>query len=209
MLLASLLMGGVLKGQELITIGRSKQLIGDLNGLQAALHVYRHRYGTLPGDDGNAATRWASAGAKAGDNDGLIGGKYQNQVAPGSDPSTQANLAESISFWWHLRLAGFVLGPAVGNGAADLPTNSSGGIVGVQQAEAGFIPTLMACASNVSARSAIAVDSEFDDRLPAAGRVRARRQTGGISSPALADADVVQNYVEDGTSRYVVCRALD
>ena len=215
MLLAGLLVSGVLKGQEIISQTRSKQIVSDLNSLQAAVHVYRDRYRALPGDDWDAQGRWTTLGAKSGDNDGIISGKYQDRLTPGALPSSltvDPTTGESQNFWWHLRLSGFVLGPQSGVGAADLPVHAAGGVIGVQTGEstvAGFLPSLMACVSNVSGRTAIAIDSDLDDLSPSTGRVRALLQPAGSDTPPLASAQTIPNYIEDGTSRYVVCRGLD
>ena len=110
-----LLLGGILKGQEMITQAKIKNLINDFNGLSAAMYSYQDRYRALPGDDldTSVAGRWA--GAHGGDGNGVLcpgpcgvtPPKYNG--APGV-PSAAGLPSEPNLFWLHLRLAGFVGG---------------------------------------------------------------------------------------------------
>ena len=52
LVIIGLLLGGVLKGQELIENGRVKSAAADMNGISAAYNSYLDRYRRLPGDDG-------------------------------------------------------------------------------------------------------------------------------------------------------------
>ena len=52
LVIIGLLLGGVLKGQELIENGRVKSAAADMNGITAAYNSYLDRYRKLPGDDG-------------------------------------------------------------------------------------------------------------------------------------------------------------
>ena len=54
LVIIGLLLGGVLKGQELINSAKIKNLINDLNGLSTAVYAYQDRYRALPGDDAGA-----------------------------------------------------------------------------------------------------------------------------------------------------------
>ena len=49
LVIIGLLLGGVLKGQELIENGRVKNAANDMNGLVAAYNSYLDRYRKLPG----------------------------------------------------------------------------------------------------------------------------------------------------------------
>src|SRR5258706_14251471 len=75
LVIIGLLLGGVLKGQEMITQAKIKNVINDFNGVTAAVNSYQDRYRALPGDDLSAAGRWA--GAQAGSGNG------QFDVPPG------------------------------------------------------------------------------------------------------------------------------
>src|SRR5665647_40387 len=63
LVIIGLLLGGILKGQEMITQAKIKNVINDMNGITAALNSYQDRYRALPGDDkgaGGTGGRWAS-----------------------------------------------------------------------------------------------------------------------------------------------------
>ena len=51
LVIVGLLIGGVLKGQEMITNAKLKRIESDNAGLQAAIFSYQDRYLQLPGDD--------------------------------------------------------------------------------------------------------------------------------------------------------------
>ena len=58
LVIIGLLLGGILKGQEMITQAKIKNLIADFSGISAAYHGYQDRYRAIPGDDPGAAARW-------------------------------------------------------------------------------------------------------------------------------------------------------
>jgi prepilin-type N-terminal cleavage/methylation domain-containing protein len=51
LVIIGLLLGGVLKGQQLIANAKLKSLVNHANGLSAAVFAYQDRYKALPGDD--------------------------------------------------------------------------------------------------------------------------------------------------------------
>src|SRR6267142_5199213 len=77
LVIIGLLLGGILKGQEMITQARIKNAINDFNGVVTAITSYQDRYRALPGDDKGATTRWTQApAAGANQGDGVIAGAY-------------------------------------------------------------------------------------------------------------------------------------
>src|SRR2546428_433572 len=81
LVIIGLLLGGILKGQEMITQAKIKNVIADFSGVSAAYHGYQDRYRAIPGDDPNAATRWASMTNPApvqGDGNGIVSCTYNN-----------------------------------------------------------------------------------------------------------------------------------
>ena len=85
LVIIGLLLGGILKGQEMITQAKIKNVIADFSGISAAYHGYQDRYRAIPGDDPNADTRWAAVGAlpaaTKGTGNGIVGGTYNNAGA--------------------------------------------------------------------------------------------------------------------------------
>ena len=57
MIIIGLLIGGVLKGQQLIENAKVTATISQIKGFQAALNSFRDTYSAMPGDMRNATTR--------------------------------------------------------------------------------------------------------------------------------------------------------
>jgi len=208
LVIIGLLLGGILKGQEMITQAKIKNAINDFNGLTTAINSYQDRYRALPGDDGRAAARWTTQAPADGNADGTIAGLYNanNTAGTGGAP---ANTAESNLFWQHLRIAGFVPGLTVGTGSGTPPPNAAGGIIGVESAVVGTnglgFTSLIVCTSNLPDKVAIAVDTQADDGVSGTGQVRALLQTS--ANPATA-ANPASAYVETGVNQYLLCRTF-
>lgn len=201
LVIIGLLLGGVLKGQELIENGRVKAAANDFNGIMAAYNGYLDRYKRLPGDDGPVGTLTARGGpwatiAATGDNSGVIDAAIGNTF-------TGAN--ESGAFFAHLRAAQFISGDPLLAGINLLPLNAWGGRVGVANGpniQARVPAKLVLCMSNVPGKAALALDNQFDDGNPGAGSFQANAGDG-LTAPAAAAAAA---YVE--TTNYTVCRDM-
>jgi len=219
LVIIGLLLGGILKGQEMITQAKIKNIIADFSGISAAYHGYQDRYRAVPGDDINANTRWTTpTAATQGNGNGAVGGTYNN----GGAACTTAS--ESCNWWDHLRRAGFVAGSGVAQ-----PLNAVAGLIGVQTGDnaspgpaigpvlggaagVGGFYGLIICSANLPDKIAIATDTQMDDGVRTAGSVRGILQTAANPTiPADATAAGVGgagNYVESGTNTYTLCRAL-
>lgn len=97
LVIIGLLLGGVLKGQELITSARVRNLISQQDGIKAAYFGFLDRYRALPGDY-TAATTNITGASKNGDGNGRI------------ESSNAAGDHEDIAVWEHLSRAGFING---------------------------------------------------------------------------------------------------
>ncbi len=208
LVIIGLLLGGVLKGQELVVEARIKNVIGDLNGVSSAIFSYQDRYRAVPGDDLGAAARWAAAPAAInGDGNGILAGLY-NAVNAVPAAGQETNL-----FWDHLRRSGFVAG------AGGLPpNNAAGGIVGVQTGDnlggtvlatavagaTGFSGTIV-CLTNLPDKIAIAVDTKLDDGVANTGTIRGQLQAG--PNPAIANIATAA-YAETGSNQYTICKSI-
>src|ERR1035437_8858750 len=73
LVIIGLLLGGILKGQEMITQAKIKNVVNDFNGITAAENSYQDHYRALPGDDTGASGRWTIATTFNGDGNGQIG----------------------------------------------------------------------------------------------------------------------------------------
>jgi prepilin-type N-terminal cleavage/methylation domain-containing protein len=204
LVIIGLLLGGILKGQEMITQARIKNVANDFNGITAAYFSYQDRYKAIPGDDGGANARWATVSAFNGNGDGQIQGNYN---LPPVLPTALTAAMESLNFWWHLRLAGFVAGATANTVLLTQPSNVVGGIVGVQSS-AMNLPGNIICSSNVPDKIAIAVDNQLDDQRPDGGNMRGFLQTAGTPSPNAPAAPTSPAYVETGSNQYLICRSI-
>src|SRR5216110_3012034 len=72
LVIIGLLLGGVLKGQEMITQAKIKNIVNDFNGITVAVTSYQDRYRAIPGDDLNATTRWTVQNPASGNGNGVI-----------------------------------------------------------------------------------------------------------------------------------------
>ncbi|CAB1369918.1 prepilin-type N-terminal cleavage/methylation domain-containing protein [Denitratisoma oestradiolicum] len=211
LIIIGLLLGGVLKGQELITQAKIRNIINDLNGVTTAIQTYQDRYRALPGDDPAAAGRWQDSGGNTlttvatNPGDGRFDGAYGDNTA-GAPGAAQ----ETLLFWQHLRLAGFIPGPASGPGSGNPPANAAGGLTGIQTRGMGFNGNIV-CLSNLPDKVAIAVDGALDDGNALIGQIRAKHQTGPspiedpVSNTAPGTTDA---YVETGNNQYLLCKSL-
>ncbi|WP_313069985.1 prepilin-type N-terminal cleavage/methylation domain-containing protein [Melaminivora sp.] len=202
LVIIGLLLGGVLKGQELIENGRVKSAAAEFNGVTAASTSYLDRYRKSPGDDNTptlAQRGSAWTGMPLGDGNGRINATNA-QVFTGA--------AENDLFFRHLRAAGFLTGDASGVGAAALPTNPWGGLTGVMGGTAvqgrPAIKNLV-CMSRVPGKAAAALDSQLDDGKPDTGTLRATQAVAGANTAPTA-AVVANGYNEDNV--YTICRDL-
>jgi prepilin-type N-terminal cleavage/methylation domain-containing protein len=204
LVIIGLLLGGILKGQEMITQARIKNVINDFNGITAAYASYQDRYRAIPGDDAGALARWSLAAANATPStpgNGTVDGAYN---APSA-----ANEPESRLFWWHLRQAGFIAGPTTpSTQAAQQPTNAVSGMIGattgVGAASLG-LTGLIICSANIPDKIAIAVDTQTDDQNATTGSLRGMFQAGA-SNPAIGAAGPA--YAETGANQYLLCKAV-
>lgn len=101
LMIIGLLIGGILKGQELIQNARIITIGRNVRSYDAAVTTFMDSYGARPGDISNPSTRLpncsASPCSNAGNGDGLIGAN----VVVGD---------ENNMFWFHLNAANLISG---------------------------------------------------------------------------------------------------
>lgn len=207
LVIIGLLLGGILKGQEMITQAKIKNAVADFSGISAAYYGYQDRYRAIPGDDVNAATRWTTPTvATAGNGNGVLAGTYNN----GGAVCTAA--IEACSWWDHLRRSGFVAGAGVLQ-----PSNAFAGFLGVQTGDGGGSTALgtavgvggfaglIVCSANIPDKVAIAIDTQMDDGTLINGTVRGQVQAA--PNPTII-AVAAGAYAETGTNIYTLCRSL-
>jgi len=168
MVIIGLLLGGVLKGQEIIMNAKIKNLENDFNGITAAIYSYQDRYRALPGDDPRANSRFVSqdsGNVPEGDGSGKVGGLFDSIT----------DTEESRFFWAHLRYAGLVAGEPIA--PYNQPLNAFNGKTGVSSESSGTkTPPAMSGVyigfSNIPVEVAIVVESRSDDNNPKKGGIQ-------------------------------------
>ena len=192
LVIVGLLIGGVLKGQEMITNAKLKRVESDNAGIAAAMFSYQDRYLQLPGDDSGADDRFTVYGGNVvvnGDGSGTVDGTWD--VAATGDILAAAT-AETNLFFAHLRAAGLI----PGGGTDDTrPTNAYGGQIGVQDGAlniSGHVTIFGAIEGPI----AKIIEARLDDSLGDSGRVQSAISGDDMSLPASA----INNYTD--TDRY-------
>jgi prepilin-type N-terminal cleavage/methylation domain-containing protein len=201
LVIVGLLLGGILKGQELINSAKVKALANDFRSIQTALYGYQDRFKALPGDHATAATALPAPAANA------TGGTLGNGVIEGTWNSATATAAsESELFWQHARLAQFLPGPTAANDAEYYPRNADGGRIGISSATtaqlqiSGMTGSYQICSAAILGRFAKQLDIQLDDGNPQTGSVRV--VVG--AAPALGSAATALASIGDADSS-IVC----
>jgi len=187
LVIVGLLIGGVLKGQEMITNAKLKRVESDNAGIAAAMFSYQDRYLQLPGDDDNAEGRFtifAGDLTTNGDSNGSIEGNWIG------DGAAVAPANETSLFWRHLRASGLVPG---GGDDDTQPTNAYGGNIGLRDGSmdiAGHVTVF----GSIEGPIASILEARLDDGDPQTGRIQ--------SSSTVAEIDAVATstdaaYVDD------------
>lgn len=166
LVIVGLLIGGVLKGQEMITNAKLKRIESDNAGIAAAMFSYQDRYLQLPGDDDGADQRFSiytdgvndpAAADINGNSNGSIEGTW---VAAANE--------ETGNFWKHLRAAGLIPG---GGDDDTQPTNAYGGNIGLRDGSlliAGHVTVF----GSIEGPIASILEARLDDGSPATGRIQ-------------------------------------
>ena len=174
LVIIGLLLGGVLKGQELITSARVRNLIAHQDGVKAAYFGFLDRYRALPGDYSQAQANIPNCGAcQQGDNNGRIDGA-----------------AEPISAWEHLARGGFITGSYV-YAAVPAPTNTPvnpyGSLVqlifdAVYQDGSPTARHNLKTGANIPSDILAEVDRKVDDGLATGGQLRFSTFGGAVNT---------------------------
>ena len=214
LVIIGLLIGGVLKGQELINSAKVKNLALDFRNIPPLIYNYQDKFRALPGDDISASTH-LKGGANAS-TPGTLG----NSILEGNWDST-TKTDETFLIWQHVRLAGLLSGATDIASVIDadtarvfLPKNADGGQLGIESAAAHFIKdsgtattflsgTYVICSSGVSGKFAKQLDIALDDGDVQNGalRVVSLGHTRGLA------AETATASLDDDTP-YVVCMGV-
>lgn len=221
MIIIGLLIGGVLKGQELISNAQITSTISQVKGVEGATSTFRDMYNALPGDMTNPGTRLSGCTvapcSRAGDGNGRL------DSVPGA---AAVAASEAVAFWAQLNAADLfsgVDGSATVAWGQALPEASIGGGFTAGFTQTGALtaatggngrgghylslqgaPDTAVAAGNgaISASQAARIDRKMDDGNPNGGSVRA---AGGATCADNA-AQGVYEEADDNVSCSVYIR---
>jgi prepilin-type N-terminal cleavage/methylation domain-containing protein len=201
LVIIGLLLGGVLKGQEMIENSRIKSVVTDMRGISTAFTGYFDRYRALPGDELLAtATARGWAVTVGGDNSGLLALPVANTFA------VAGPALEHLAMWQALRASGFLSGDPAATGLAAAPRAGTGGLLG---AAAGpyALQGPAVCVSALTHKQALGVDTIIDG---ATGNNvgDARGAVGAAPLNPVAVAPAATAYNESLATTWTMCRRL-
>ena len=194
MVIIGLLIGGILKGQELIANAQVKATVAQIKAIDTAVMTFRDKYGALPGDLRNAATRLPSCTAAPCNTDGNGDGRI-NEEGLGVWPAIDDEEAVAFS---QLSAAGLLAGiqtssTTVGYGQT-LPEAKIGG---------GFMIGYTAGSANASGMTATLPTGHYLALNGAAANV------GGETGPLRpAQAAQIDRMMDDGQANSGTVRVV-
>jgi prepilin-type N-terminal cleavage/methylation domain-containing protein len=120
LVIIGLLLGGILKGQELVQNAKVRNIADQQNAIKAAYYAFQDRYRALPGD-------YVAAGTNIPNVTTTTNGNGDSQITGN----------EQVFAWHHLTNAGFIscseCAPEAGSPgtptAANSPSNANGGVM--------------------------------------------------------------------------------
>jgi len=150
MVIIGLLIGGVLKGQEMINNAKVKRVVKQADELRAAVMTFYDKYGQYPGDENSPL--FPPSDTINGDGNGQI-----------------AN-AEVFGAMRDLMLANLITGTY--NGTSDLPSNAFGGTTRVAWVDPGP-GNARHCIqyTNLPAETCLEIDTKYDDGVQTTGSI--------------------------------------
>ncbi len=165
LVIIGILLGGIIKGQELIKNAKIKRTFNAAKEISAAINTYYDRYKVYPGDDTAATTRFnpLTYAVTNGNGNGLI--------AVGA-ASTAPNFAcalgtEQCDMWAELRMAGIIDGTG-----ATSPTHPYGGAIAVSYYTVQGRAAHWISLQNIPYDVAQILDQQYDDGNALTGNIR-------------------------------------
>ncbi len=200
LIIIGLLIGGILKGQELIRNAQSKSLIAQLDAYRAANNGFVDKYGQFPGDFSRASVLLSvkQDGATPqvdGDGNGRVNGL--------------GNDGESLEYWQHLSAADLIAGingsgpvPGVGIPVGRVPGSAwnalNASTAGGELCEGCSLrgnywrlgapnETALTTEALIPADEAYLLDIKIDDGRPVSGLVQADDGAGTLEGTCIID----------------------
>jgi prepilin-type N-terminal cleavage/methylation domain-containing protein len=212
LVIIGLLLGGILKGQELINSAKVKNLANDFRTIPTYIYGYQDKFRALPGDDRNVVANLGVNAVPA-----TTGGAVGNGVIEGAWDSAVVT-DESYLFWQHVRLANLAPGSTDATAAGTptyRPQNALGGIIGISSITTnaggstaqitGMSGSYQICSKGILGKFVKQLDVTLDVGDPQKGSLRAAADnvTGAVPGAAAA----VITVADEGTP-YTVCMSF-
>jgi len=183
MVIIGLLLGGVLKGQELFNSARIRNLISQQDGVKAAYFGFLDRFRSPPGDYSMAMTNIAGTTTNGNGN-----GQIQSVLGSGT-------VDEHIAVWEHLSRAGFISSAyayaAVPETPASVPTNVYAHVRYIQLiydnvygTGSGVARHSIKTGNQIPAQILAEIDRKIDDGNPVGGTLQFSTYNGGAGGIA-------------------------
>lgn len=225
LVIIGLLLGGVLKGQELINSAKVKNLATDFRNIPVFIYGYQDKFRSLPGDDANVGDHLggvcanATAGTPSSSPCYASTGPVGNGIINGNWNTTDTN-DESYRFWQQVRVAGLTSGSTTAGAADYLPVNAAGGLIGIQSgtsdptktpvkdaSSAAIRGTYIICSPNILGKFAKQLDIQLDDGNTATGSMMAGLASTAPGTPMTA-APLTGAGAIDDAAVYTVCMGV-
>jgi prepilin-type N-terminal cleavage/methylation domain-containing protein len=201
LVIIGLLLGGILKGQELINSAKVKNLANDFRVIPTYIYAFQDKFKALPGDDISAQTHMSGCTGACvnGNGNGVINGNWNSVTATD----------ESWQFWAHVRHANLAAGPTSWTAAAVgdpyVPKNAVGGQIGISSATGGTVQitgmtgTYQVCSAAILGKFAKQLDVQMDDGNTATGSMRTVADGAAMGSAAVLTTAI------DEAANYTIC----
>ena len=170
MVIIGLLIGGVLKGQEMIKNAKIKRVVKTSDEIRAAVFTYQDRFGYYPGDDPAATTHASGAG-----------------VANGSGNGQLNTAAEPYQLFVHLATVGLISG-SPSTYLTLYPSHPFGGTYYVDWLGISGKTTNWIVYTLMPVDACLAIDTSLDDGAWNTGSIRANAAyTGDVARTLYID----------------------
>ena len=166
LIIIGIILGAVLKGQELINNAKMKRAYNQYREIMAAVYTYFDRYGKFPGDDNTANARW---GTFNGNGNGTIDGGDTTTMFTCADTTG----TETCALWEHLRLSNIISGSQKVGESRLNPPNIYGGTIGVANVNVSGLLVNWIGLTEIPTSVAIYFDTQYDDGDATKGTIRA------------------------------------
>ena len=205
LMIIGLLIGGILRGQELMNNARVSATIQQIKAYEGATTSFRDAYGMMAGDLLTATSKipgcTAANSCANGNADGLVGAA---DARVWGEANVTNIASENFQFWKHLALAHLISGvdPSASTAVIGkaIPVTKIGGGFSIKQAlvstdaasfnglvlrtQTGFVDENTELTPVASPQQAGQIDRKMDDGIPSAGDVRSSMNATGAAAAA-------------------------